>query len=420
VADAPDTDHRGVERVNRLRGTVGLAFTQLRRDRTRTVLVIVGIALAVLASTMLATVGLGIAETGERKFDQSGRDLWITGGPLRFDPGAVGGVRNQLQDAHRLEQRIAARDDVRTAAALSFQTVYVSDDGREFETVVGTGAPAVAGAVQLTEGEGFTRGDPHYADGTYEGPMTREVVVDPRTAALFDVGINDTLYVGGTLAAARENEFRVVGISPTFSNFLGSPTVVLHLSELQAVTGTTGNDAATIVTVDVADGASVESVERDLQSQYPEYSVRTNREQLRSTLQRQAVVIASGGSLAVFASLAGAALTVNLLLSYVYQRRRELAALKAVGLSTRTLVGITVVQAVLLGLAGGVIGVGLTAVSIPLVNAVAGALVGFGSVVSLDGTVLLAGVGLAVAISGVAGAIASLRVARLDPLELLD
>ena len=406
--------------MNRLRGTVGLAFTQLRRDRTRTVLVIVGIALAVLASTMLATVGLGIAETGERKFDQSGRDLWITGGPLRFDPGAVGGVRNQLQDAHRLEQRIAARDDVRTAAALSFQTVYVSDDGREFETVVGTGAPAVAGAVQLTEGEGFTRGDPHYADGTYEGPMTREVVVDPRTAALFDVGINDTLYVGGTLAAARENEFRVVGISPTFSNFLGSPTVVLHLSELQAVTGTTGNDAATIVTVDVADGASVESVERDLQSQYPEYSVRTNREQLRSTLQRQAVVIASGGSLAVFASLAGAALTVNLLLSYVYQRRRELAALKAVGLSTRTLVGITVVQAVLLGLAGGVIGVGLTAVSIPLVNAVAGALVGFGSVVSLDGTVLLAGVGLAVAISGVAGAIASLRVARLDPLELLD
>ena len=406
--------------MNRLRGTVGLAFTQLRRDRTRTVLVIVGIALAVLASTMLATVGLGIAETGERKFDQSGRDLWITGGPLRFDPGAVGGVRNQLQDAHRLEQRIAARDDVRTAAALSFQTVYVSDDGREFETVVGTGAPAVAGAVQLTEGEGFTRGDPHYADGTYEGPMTREVVIDPRTAALFDVGINDTLYVGGTLAAARENEFRVVGISPTFSNFLGSPTVVLHLSELQAVTGTTGNDAATIVTVDVADGASVESVERDLQSQYPEYSVRTNREQLRSTLQRQAVVIASGGSLAVFASLAGAALTVNLLLSYVYQRRRELAALKAVGLSTRTLVGITVVQAVLLGLAGGVIGVGLTAVSIPLVNAVAGALVGFGSVVSLDGTVLLAGVGLAVAISGVAGAIASLRVARLDPLELLD
>ncbi|WP_380677875.1 ABC transporter permease [Salinigranum sp. GCM10025319] len=405
--------------MSRLRGTVGLAFTQLRRDRTRTVLVIVGIALAVLASTMLATVGLGVAETGERKFDQSGRDLWITGGPLRFDPGAVGGVRNQLQDAHRLEQRIAARDDVRTAAALSFQTVYVSDDGREFETVVGTGAPAVAGAVQLTEGEGFTRGDPHYADGTYEGPMTREVVVDPRTAVLFDVGINDTLYIGGTLAAARENEFRVVGISPTFSNFLGSPTVVLHLSELQEVTGTTGNDAATIVTIDVAEGASVESVERDLQAQYPEYSVRTNREQLRSTLQRQAVVIASGGSLAVFASLAGAALTVNLLLSYVYQRRRELAALKAVGLSTRTLVGMTVIQAVLLGLAGGLIGAGLTAVSIPLVNGVAGALVGFGSVVALDGTVLLAGVGLAVAISGVAGTIASLRVARLDPLEQL-
>lgn len=405
--------------MSRVAGLVGLAVTQLRRDQTRTILLIVGISLAVLASTMLATVGFGVVETGQRKFDQSGRDLWVTGGPVEFAPGGVGGVRNQLLNAHRLEQQIAARSGVKTAAALSFQTVYVSTNGREFETIVGTGAPAVSNAVQITAGQGFTGGDPHYADGTYDGPMTREVVIDPRTAELFDVGINDTLYVGGTVAAARENRFRIVGISPTFSNFLGSPTVVLHLSELQEVTGTTGSDTATIVTVDVADDASVELVERDIQSQYPQYTVRTNREQLQATLQRQVVVIASGGSLAVFAALAGIALTVNLLLSFVYQRRRELAALKAIGLSTRSLVAITVIQAVLLGAVGGIVGSGLTTASIPVVNAVARSLVGFDSVVSLHRDLLIAGSGLAIVISGLAGAVASLRVALLEPLEVL-
>jgi putative ABC transport system permease protein len=216
---------------------------------------------------------------------------------------------------------------------------------------------------------------------------------------------------------AAENAFRVVGVSPTFSNFLGSPTVVLHLSELQAVTGTTGTDRATLMTVKLAEGASVDRAEREIQAQYPEYDVRTNREQLESTLREQAVVIASGTALAVFAVVSGVAVTVNVLVSYVYRRRRELAALKAVGLSTATLVGLTLVQALVLGVCGGALGVVLTVLSIPVLNAIAAALVGFEGVVSLRGDVLLLGVVLAVVTSALAGAIASVRVGRLDLLQ---
>ena len=403
--------------MSRAADLVGLAVTRLRHDRTQTVLVVVGIALAAFAVMVLASVGLGVVETGEGKFDQSGRDLWIVGGPVSLGSDSGGGVAGGITDAHQLHEELIAREDVDTAAALAFRTVYVSNDSRRFETVIGAGAPAVDTAVRITEGRGFTSGDPHYANGTYEGPMTREVVVDPRTAALFDVGLNDTLYIGGTLAAARENEFRVVGISPTFSNFLGSPTVVLHLSELQAVTGTTGTDRATLMTVKLAEGASVDRAEREIQAQYPEYDVRTNREQLESTLREQAVVIASGTALAVFAVVSGVAVTVNVLVSYVYRRRRELAALKAVGLSTATLVGLTLVQALVLGVCGGALGVVLTVLSIPVLNAIAAALVGFEGVVSLRGDVLLLGVALAVVTSALAGAIASVRVGRLDLLQ---
>jgi putative ABC transport system permease protein len=404
--------------VSRGRGVLGVAVERLRYDRTRAALVVLGIALAAFAVMVLASVGLGVAETGQAKFDQSGRDLWITGGPTSLGPGARG-IEGGITDAHRVRQDLAAREDVNTVAALAFRTVYVSNESRRYRTVIGAGAPAVDTAVRITEGRGFTGGDPHYANGTYDGPMTREAVIDPRTASLLDVGVNDTLYVGGTARAASENPFRVVGISPTFSNFLGGPTVVLHLSELQAVTGTTGTDSATLVTVDLVEGADVARAEREIQARYPGYEVRTNREQLEATLREQAVVIASGTSLVVFAVLAGVAVTVNVLVSYVYQRRRELAALKALGLSTRTLVAVTLVQALALGVCGGVVGTMLTVLSVPVLNAVAAALVGFEGVVSLRVDVLLVGVPLAVVTSALAGAVASARIGRVDPLELL-
>jgi putative ABC transport system permease protein len=121
----------------------------------------------------------------------------------------------------------------------------------------------------------------------------------------------------------------------------------------------------------------------------------------------------------VFAAVAGVAVTVNVLVSYVYQRRRELAALKALGLSTRTLVAVTLVQALALGVCGGVVGTMLTVLSVPVLNAVAAALVGFEGVVSLRVDVLLVGVPLAVVTSALAGAVASARIGRVDPLELL-
>lgn len=50
------------------RAAVGLAVAQLRHYRVRTVLAVVAIALAVLAMTVLASVGIGVMETGTERF----------------------------------------------------------------------------------------------------------------------------------------------------------------------------------------------------------------------------------------------------------------------------------------------------------------------------------------------------------------
>lgn len=405
--------------LTKARAVAGIAISQLRHDRGRTILAVVGICLAVLSMTVLASVGLGVVETGEEKFDASGRDIWITGGAIELAPGSVGGFENTVYDSHAIAEDVQSREDVKTAVPMAFQTVYVSPNKTEFKTLIGTGAPARGGSVRITEGQPFSRSDVHYADGSYDGPMTNEVVISPQTASLFDVGVNDTLYIGGSLGSARRNEFRVVGISPTFSSFLGTPTVVLQLSELQEVTGTTGTDRATMITVDVVEDASVATVERELQTTYPEYEIRTNREQLQATLQRQAVLIAAGLSLVALAVIAGIALTTNLLLSLVYQQRETLAALRAQGAATSTLVGIVAVQSVLLGVTGGVLGAAMTIPSVRVLNEVAYALVGFENVVSVQPQILSAGVTAALVIGVVGALVAGWRVAQFSPLEQL-
>ncbi|MFC7135294.1 MULTISPECIES: ABC transporter permease [Salinibaculum] len=406
--------------LTRLRALTGVTLAQLRHERMRTVLAVLGVAMAVLAAVLLVSVGLGVVETGQAKFDQSGRDLWITGGPIELQPGTVGGFEGSLVGAHSVAEEISERDTVATAVPMGFQTVYAGRNTSQFETIVAAGAPARGPSVRITAGRPFQSRDVHYANGSYDGPMTHEAVIDQRTADLLGVGVNDSIHVGGTLATARQQEFTVVGVSPTYSRFIGSPTVTLHLSELQQIVGTTTSDRATFITVDVRDGENVSAVKAALEETYPSYTVRTNREQLRAIAEEQTLVIVSGASLALLAVVAGILLLVNLQLSYIVRHKRGFAALRAIGTSSGSLLTLVSVHTLTIGIVGGIVGIALTVPSVWLLNAIAASLTGFQNVVTLSPRVLGAGFSVAVCVSLLGGLLASLYLSRIRPLAVLS
>jgi len=404
----------------RTRVAVALAAARLRRTPGWTLLAVAGVALAVLSTTLLAGVGLGVVQTGEEKFAAADRDLWVTGGPVRIAPGSVGGFENSIRNAHALAANVSDREDVRSATPLSFQRVYVAPAGNagDPETAVAVGIPA-AGGLEKTNGSGFSQRRVHYAGGDYDGPMVGEVIVGPRVASRHDVAPGDALSVGGTVVGAARNDRSVVGVSPQFSRFLGAPTVVLPLAELQTMTGTAHADTATLLTVSVADDGDPAAVERELEAAYPELDVRTNREQLRSVLADKALVVASGGVLVVLALVAGAALVANLLALLVHQQRRTLAALRAVGVAPSLLVVAMAVQGLLLGALGGSVGLALTVPLAATLDHVAAELVGFGGLVRTPAVVFAVGGAGALTLGTASAAVAALRVARLDPLGTL-
>jgi len=407
-----------VTAARRSRAIVGIIFAQLTRNRLRTTFAIIGIVLAVLSTTLLAGVGAGVFETGESQLNAADRDLWVSSGPVGIS-ATSGGFENTLYDAHTVGAEMEQIEGVRNTVPIGFQTVYVSSSGDEFSTIIGTGVIGSGSSVSISEGEAFPPSARHYADGAYSGPMSQEVMIDTQTAEQFDVGVGDTLYIGGTVSSARSNEVTVVGITDTFSRFLGTPTVTMPLSELQTITGTTSTDSATFITVSVEEGADVEAVQQQIQTEYPEFTVRTNQEQLEAVLQNQALVLAGGVTLVVLAFIAGLALTTNLLGLVVYQQRETLAALQATGMSQSTLIGLISGQGFMLGVVGGLLGVGLTPPLAEVLNQIAERLVGFEGLVQVPTQMLFVGFGIATVVGTVSAAIVAWRISKLETLAVL-
>lgn len=400
-------------RLSQIRGQIWIAFRQLRWDKTRTVLAVIGIALAVLSVTLLAGVGTGVTETGNELFNEADRDLWVTGGPITLAPGSVGGFQNPVPNAHPLATQIEQHEDVRTAVPLAFQVVYVSTNGEEFETIVGSGTPGAGGSVRITAGEGFTGPNTHYAGGNYSGNFTHQALISPELAAQQNLTVGDTIHVGGTIASARANEFEVVGISPTFSNFLGTATVTLRLSELQTLTGNAYDDSATLITISTVDGADREVVRRELAAAYPEYTFRTNQEQFVEVLQQQAVVLAAGTSLVILGVIAGGMLALNLLLSLVYIQRTPFSILRATGATRRGIAGIVAVQTVCIATCGYLLGAVLTPPLAAGLDQLAVTVTGFEGLVQVPTSAYLAGGIVAGGFALVGGLLGVWRVTRV-------
>ncbi|QLD87039.1 ABC transporter permease [Natronomonas halophila] len=405
--------------MRKLRPAIGIALAQLRHRWVRATLGIIGVAVAVLATILLLSLGFSVLDIGGAGFTRIGGDLWVTAGSVTFAPGTVGGIDANILGAHDVAADIERTDGVKDARALSFQSVYVGTEPGDYETIVGAGITGDGSAFQTTRGQTFQTTDTHYANGSYNGQMTNEVLLDKRAAEQLGVEVGDTIHVGGTLAAADNNEFTVVGISNDVARYLGTPTVMLHLSELQEVSGTTGTDPAATVLVTVEDGADETAVQTDLQDAYPEYEVRTNQEQFESVLRSQSALLASAFTIVVLAILGGIALVSNVLGLFVYQQREALAALRAVGVSTGLLLRVVVAQGLTIATLGAALGIATAAPAVRGLNRVVVSVTGL-EFISMPSWTAAVGGGIALALGLVGALVAGLLVARVSPLEHLS
>lgn len=257
----------------------------------------------------------------------------------------------------------------------------------------------VAGAFKPTARETLVR------KRVIETLSDSEILVGADVAARLSIAENNTLEVLG-------KPFSVTAILPE-TGTVDDARIFAHLHTVQELTGK-GPVISAIEVVGCCNEISkglVQSINKLLPdakvvtvTQVVDTQVKTNQMMARLSLVFLAIIVVVGG-----ASIA------NYMYANVFERRREIGTLMALGAGSSVVLRVFLLKALLLGLAGGVAGYGVgTALAVVLGPQIAGV-----PVLPMATLVPLA-VGVAVAISLAASYFPARRATRLDPCVALQ
>lgn len=359
------------------------------RESTRLMLSVTGIAVAIMLLTTVSAVALGLASQTAVQSDDV--DYWVVpeSGDLQTIAVSTGGP--QLGETHTIAADIAADDRVDHATPVLLQVVPVNTAaGSQYVLFVGVISPeATSPTVAGLPTAPLTPGDPYYANGSYAGTWTGEAVVSPTTAELLTASAGDQL----NLSDVDRSVSVTTVADDDFTTGVGSvPVALVHLSELQEMTGVTDTDAADQILV----STNAAGVRSELEAVYPNTVVVTQTGIATQEVSTSSLPLAMAVAAFITALVVGVLFTATMMGLEVSTDRTALGTLTALGYSTRSLTVLIIAETLSLALVGGVLGVvlgGLTTVGVNLLARTAfgvtslavfrPALLGYGLVVAL-------------------------------------
>jgi putative ABC transport system permease protein len=402
------------DRGRRFVGLVGLGFHRTIERATRSrqvVFAAVGVALAVMLVVTVGGVALALASGTAGTGDADYR-IVPAGSSVESIAVQVGGPK--LGGVHATTAELAADPRVEYVTPVEFQVLRVSNPATgasEFVLLAGV-IPERDATVAGLSLSSLTPGDPHYANGSFDGEWTGEVVVSGATGELLNATPGTTLRV----EAAPERSFVVVDRQETvLAPGLGSvPVAVVHLAELQAVTGGTVADQADQILVRSDDP----SVRRDIERLYPRTEVVAAGD-LSGELSRSSLPLAVAVTALVTALAVGTLLVGTTMGLATVDDRRSVATFAAVGFSERSRVLLVLVEVLSVAVIGGLLGLVLGVWGIALTNAASRWYLGV-PVATVDARLLVAGLAVSVLV-GLFAAAYPLWLSRRTPVvEVLE
>lgn len=194
------------------------------------------------------------------------------------------------------------------------------------------------------------------------------------------------------------------------------PRLLLHLPHLARLAGRSGE--VDRFSVSLEPGASPDGTIPVLEALLPGTRALQSGEVAAGTSTTFRVVQRFHRAIGIITIAAGGVFLACIMVLKVQERRQEVAALRLIGVSRRTLLGWILSEAALVALLGGALGIGMGRLASRVINAhyrgVYDTSVAFSTLT--PGTVGI-GLALAVVLGLVAGGIAAGRLLWLDPLE---
>ncbi|MBX7212840.1 MAG: ABC transporter permease [Thermoflexales bacterium] len=405
--------------------TLQLAFQTLRANKMRAILTLLGISIGVGAVIALISIGTGVRRYVTDQFTSAGTNLILVS-PGRMQRGMSGGVFAQpaqltMSDWQAVSSNV--QDTLLTGVAFNRSTTILYAGKQSAVTVNGV-TPSVAEINNWTVSAG------RFLDEADTSSRARVIVLGTSVVKdLFDDGddpVGQTVRINGLT-------FRVIGtLNSKGSSFLGDQdaiafTPITTAQERLFGTLSVGNNGERLIStmylqaVDDAHRAGVQTqainVLADKRKIAPgeanDFTVISQTELVNSFGVILSALTIFLGAIAAISLLVGGVGIMNIMLVSVTERTREIGLRKAIGAKSNAILNQFLVEAVVLSLIGGVVGIGIGIAGAALATQLAGI-----AAIVEPGPIALA-VGFSTLVGLFFGLWPARRASRLNPIEAL-
>jgi len=243
----------------------------------------------------------------------------------------------------------------------------------------------------------------------FTNDSTNQVIIGKTEAQSLNKTVGDTINLYG-------QNFTITGTFET-GNFMTDNGIMMPLSTLQNLTS--NQNKVSEVLVKVTDNANVTTVSNTITNAYPnQLSTSTAADSANRINQGLGFINTASWAISLLAIFIGAVGVINTMVMTVYERTREIGVLKAVGWKNSRILGMILGESIVLTLIAFVVGTVIAVVGVEVLLTLVPS-VGNAITPSFSIYIFLRAFGIALIVGVIGGLYPAYRASRLSPTEAL-
>jgi len=402
------------------RGNIKMAIASVRNTKWRSMLTMLGVIIGIVSVVMVVGIGEGVKQEVAVQINQFGDDLITVRPGNVYKDGKIATNTDVLFGLNSIsgltEKDLAAirkADHVRLAAPLSVVPGSIKAEGKTFDNnlVLATNSD-LPGALNrsVPYGEFFASKD----EGGNFAVIGKHVAT-----AMFDdnVPLGRSFEFRGQTFIVRGvfDEFKSTPLSPV-SNFNSAIFIPYQVAERLTGNSTQMYSILTKPDKPANTDKAMTAVNRELLAAHggqKDFSVLDQKQSLDSSSNVLDLITTMIAAVAAISLFVGGVGIMNIMLATVTERMHEIGVRKAIGATNRQILNQFIMEATVLSLFGGVVGIILSLLGVYGLRVYTD----LKPIVSWQAIVLATATSLAIGI--LFGALPAIKAARKDPIEAL-
>ena len=393
-----------------------LILKNIFRNKSRSILAVIGIAIGVAAVVGLGLITDDLSESAQSALTAGAADFSVINSSNSGNEpgGAAGGAAgggpggSQLINQSTISEiqqisgvgsavgvlRTSTNLGNNTTSSTSTNSTNIGADFRSMTNIIGIdGSDLSMDDIVITNGTAFSGAN--------------QVIIGQGEAK----SLNKT--IGNTITISNKT-FKITGIYET-GNFMDDRGIVMSLSDLQNLTGDTGQ--VSLILVKASNGTDSSTLSSTIQQKYTnDLSTSTSLSGMNRMNNGLQVISSGAWAVSLLAILIGGIVVIVTMMKAVSERTREIGVLRAIGWTQRRILAMIIGESLILALIAIVVGL-LIAVGIVEIITLTNVLRGITPSFSL--WLILKGIGVALFLGIIGGIYPAYRASRLSPTEAL-